>query len=88
MDVSMYKAIVERMVAEEASMWFEMEAAVFVKPHTPRLHHTKAGNLIYRVLVEFIPHGKDDAEAAILEIHVDEYGAHVEGEKRTDGGWK
>lgn len=88
MNESMYKAIVERMVAEEALVWFQMEDSVFVKPHTPRLHHTKAGSLIYRVLVEFIPRGHDDTEAAILEIVVNEYGANVENEKRTDGGWK
>ena len=88
MNEMIYRSIIERMVAEEASAWFEMEDAEFIKPHAPRLHHTEAGSLIYRVLVEYIPHDSHDSEAAILVIKVNERGANVTNEKRTDGGWK
>lgn len=88
MNEVIYRGIIERMVAEEARVWFVMEDAESVKVHTPRLHHINAGAIYYRVLVEYIPHGCNDSEAAILDIKVNENGTNVRGEKRTDGGSK
>ena len=88
MNELIYRGIIERMVTEEAREWFLMEEAEPVKVHTPRVHHINAGAIYYRVLVEYTPHGCNDSEAAILDIKVNENGAIVQNEKRTDGGTK
>lgn len=88
MNESIYRGIIERMVTEEAREWFLMEEVESVKVHTPRVHHINAGAIYYRVLVEYIPNGCHDSEAAILDIKVNENGAFVQNEKRTDGGTK
>lgn len=85
-----HEALIVKQVRAEVNLWFELEddEVENVIIHNLRLARIVGEKYFYRVIVEFFSKRTHEIEIAMVFVRVDEFGANVTGEKRTDGGLK
>lgn len=84
-----YEELISKQVRAEVNLWFELEDDVEnVIIHNLRLARIVGSKFTYRAIVEFFSKRTHEIEIAMVVVRVDEFGANVTSEKRTDGAWK